>query len=60
MTLAIERHDNALWLVAYARPDSLTPMRIARFESEEAAAIYTQAATFHSAFCREVGRSGLG
>jgi hypothetical protein len=58
-TLAIERHDGRLMLVAYDAPGSSTCTLIAEFQSAACADTYKAIVRTTMLMAREVGRAGL-
>lgn len=60
MTLAAERHDGRLWLVAYEAPGAATCILLAEFQSEDAMETWKAVHARQMCVAREVGRRGLG
>ena len=59
-TLAVEKHGESLWLVAYAAPGDQSVQLVAEFVNAASVAPWRRAWGASMGFAREVGRSGLG
>lgn len=60
MSLCVEKHQNAYWLVVRNDVAAEHPILLARFVCFEAAEAWKTAHNRALCFAREVGRSGIG
>ena len=58
--LAVERHNDKLWLVLYKTPSTPDCILLAEFTSDEAGALWTQEHNRSMCMAREIGRAGIG